>query len=103
MKGVKKINIVIVHPNQQAEFALYNSYAIKVNRENKNCYNHKKFRHLAKNCRNRRIEESIRQGRRLEYRENENNRQNNLNKDRDLMVINQVSVATIGLQYLPEQ
>jgi len=47
---------------------------MKVNRENRNCYNCRDFGYLVRNCRNRwmrgRIEEKIR----LEYRENKNNR-----------------------------
>jgi len=70
-------------------------------RENRNCYNCGSFGHLTRNYRNREIGGRIRQGRRLEYGGNENNRQrrmiergnrqnngNNLNEDRDLIVLN---------------
>jgi len=47
---------------------------------------------LARNCRNRRIGDRIGKSRRLEYGRNEqrtkNNRQNNLNGKRDIIVLN---------------
>jgi len=58
-----------------------------VDQENRNCYNCGKFRHLARNCRNRGIGNRIGEGRRLEYGQG-NNRQSNLNGDRDLIVLN---------------
>jgi len=73
-------------------------------------YNYRGFGHIVKNCRNRGTRERIRQGKRLEYRRNKNNRQrrmikagnrqNNLNKDWDLIVLNWVSIIIINLQYL---
>ena len=43
MEGVERINVVIVNPNQQAEFMpRYNIYTINVNRE-RNCYSGKGF------------------------------------------------------------
>ena len=69
MEEVKRTNIVIVCPNQWAGFVLqYNPYNIDVNRENKNYYNCEGFRHLVRNCRNRRTGDRIRERRRLEYR-----------------------------------
>ena len=35
--------------------------------ENRNCYNCGGFRHLARNCRNKKIKDRIGKGRRLEY------------------------------------
>jgi len=66
-----------------------------VDQENRNCYNCGRFRHLARNCRNRGIENRIEEGRRLEYEQNngqrlmieEENEQSNLNRDRDLIVL----------------
>jgi len=46
MKEVKRINVEIVHPNQQTGFTPYNSYAMDIGRE-RNCYNCKEFGHLA--------------------------------------------------------
>ena len=68
----------------ESVFAPCNSYAIKVDCRNRNCYNCRRFRHLARNCRNRGTENRIRKGIRLEYRRNENNKrtkkeQNDLN------------------------
>ena len=64
------MNTVIVYPNQRAGFALYNPYAIDVDRNNRNYYNCGGFGHLARNCRNRGIENRIGEGRRLGYRNN---------------------------------
>jgi len=66
-----------------------------VNQKNRNCYNCGRFRHLARNCRNRGIENRIEEGRRLEYEQNngqrlmieEENEQSNLNRDGDLIVL----------------
>ena len=45
MEEVEKINIVMVHPTQQAGFVPCNPYAIDVDRE-RNCYNCGGFGHL---------------------------------------------------------
>jgi len=66
MESVKRMNAVMVHSNQRAGFAQYNTYAMKVDRGNRNCYSCGEFEHLVRNCRNR--ENRIREGRRLEYR-----------------------------------
>jgi len=64
-------------------------------RERRNCYNCGGFIHIARNCRNRETENRIREGKRLEYEENMNNRQSrieggngqsNLNGKGDLIV-----------------
>ena len=68
MERIKRTNIVMVHLNQWAMFALYNSYAINVNRRNQNCYNCRGFRYLARNYRNR--ENKIEKSRRLKYGNN---------------------------------
>jgi len=77
IERVEKTNAVIVHPNLRGEFAQRNPYAIDINKNNRNCYNCKRFGHLARNCRNRRIENRIGEGR-LEYRQRENKQ--NLNR-----------------------
>jgi len=48
---------------------------MEMDRSNRNCYSCGGFGHLARNYRNRRIENRIGEGRRLEYRRNENNGQ----------------------------
>ena len=102
MEEVKRTNAEMVCPQQRIGLAQHNLYVINMDkRENWNCYNCGGFEHLARNCRNRRTEGRIRQGRRLEYGGNENNRQrrmieggnrqnnrNNLNGDEDLIVLN---------------
>ena len=73
MEEVERTNVVIVCPNMRAELAQKNLYTMNMDkRKNQNCYNCGKFRHLAKNCRNRR--NRIEKGRRLEYSGNRNNR-----------------------------
>ena len=87
----------MIYPNQKTEFTQYNPYTMDMNRGNRNCYSCGGFGYLARNCRNRRTENRIGEGRRLEYKQ-ENNRQilmikegnglNNLNGKRDLIVFN---------------
>jgi len=66
---------------------------MKVNWQNRNCYNYGRFKYLARNCRNRGMKD-----RRLEYRGNQNdkemriieggNEQSNLNRGKNLIVLN---------------
>ena len=58
---------------------------MKVDWENRNCYNCGSFKYIAGNYRNRGTESRIRESRRLEYRGS--NRQNNLNRERDLILL----------------
>jgi len=71
---------------------------MEVDWENRNCYNCRCFGHIARYCRNRGIEGKIGEGKRLKYQGNKNNRKrrriegengqsNNLNRDRDLIVL----------------
>ena len=55
-----------------------------VDRENRNCCKCGGFGHLSRNCRNRGMNNKIEEGRRLKYR---NNRQNNLNRKENLIVL----------------
>ena len=59
MKEVERTNTVIVHLNQWAGFASYNLYAMDVDRRNRNCYNYRGFKYLARNYRNRRTRGKI--------------------------------------------
>jgi len=84
-------------------------YAMEVDCENRNCYNYRRFGHLVRNWE---IRDRIGESRRLEYREKESNEerkiieeengQNNLNGDKNLIVLNEVLVATTDLQCLIE-
>jgi len=61
---------------------------MEVDRSNRNCYSCGGFEYLARNYRNRRMENRIGKKRRLEYRGNGNNRQSNLKGKGDLIVFN---------------
>jgi len=50
MKGVERINAVMVCFNQRAGFVQHNPYAIDVDMK-RNCYSCGRFGHLAQNCR----------------------------------------------------
>ena len=69
-----------------------NSYAMNIDRE-RNCYACREFGHLARNCKNRGIGNRIGESKRLEYgqrkmMEGGNGQNDNLNGDRDLIVLN---------------
>ena len=49
----------------------------------RNCYSCEELGHLVWNCRR----QIIGQGRRMEYENNQNNRQSNLNREGDLIVL----------------
>ena len=87
MKGVERTNTVIVCPNQRTGFAQCNPHTIDMNYRNMNCYNCGRFGYLARNCRNRGMENRIGEERRLEYGQG-NNGQSNLNGEGDLVVLN---------------
>ena len=71
MEGVERTDAVMIHPQQRVGGTQRNPYAMDVDwRENSNCYNCGGFGHLARNCRNRRTENRIGEGRRLEYGRN---------------------------------
>jgi len=96
IEEVERTNMVMVYSNQRAGLAQCNSYTMDVDWRNRNCYSCGGFGHLARNCKNRGIENRIEEGRRLEYEQNNrqrlmvegNNRQSNLNRERDLVVLN---------------
>ena len=88
-----------MHPNQRAKFAQCNPYTMDINKKNQNYYNCGGFGHLVRNCRNRETRGRIEKDRRLKYRNNrQENRQDNLNRDRDLIVLNYISVVITDLQ-----
>jgi len=96
MEGVERTNVVIICSQQRAGDVQKNSYAIDVNRrEGRNCYNCGGFRHMARHYRNRRVGNRVGKRRRLEYRENEEQRRieegkkkQNLNREQDLIFLN---------------
>ena len=70
MEGVERTEVVMIYPQQRVEGTQRNPYAMDMDRrENRNCYSYGDFGHLARNYRNRRIENRIGEGRRLEYEE----------------------------------
>ena len=94
MEGMERTNEVMACPQQRVGFVQQNSYVMKVDRSNRNCYNCREFGHLARNCRNR--ENRIGEGRRLEYSSNRGNGQRrverengqqNLNEEQDLILL----------------
>jgi len=95
MERVERTDAVMIHPQQRVGDIQRNPYAMDVDRrENRNCYNCGGFRHLARNCRNRKTGNRIGEGRRLEYGRNEGqrrieggNREQNLNGEQDLMLL----------------
>ena len=72
----------------------HNLYAMKVD-YGRNCYNCESFGHLVRNCRNQKF---VGQEKRVEYRDNQNNGQYNLNGKENLIVLDQVLVITTDLQ-----
>ena len=73
----------------------HNPYTMKVDRKNRNCHNCGGFGYIARNYRNRRTRDRIGEERRLEYRNNRqrkmikggNEHNNNLNRNKDLIVL----------------
>jgi len=53
MKGVKRTNMVIANSQQRAGFSQRNPYTMNIDRSRRNCYVCGGFGHIAKNCRNR--------------------------------------------------
>lgn len=88
MKWVERMNVVVVwnplhDQGGRGGRMRRDSYMMDVDR-GRNCYCCGNFGHLAKNYRNQGI---IRWGKRLEYGDNQNNKQqNNLNRDGNLIV-----------------
>jgi len=75
IERVKRMDVVMICPQQRIGGIQRNPYVIDVDRrKNRNCYNCRGFRHLARNCRNRRTGNRIGEERRLEYRRNEGQR-----------------------------
>ena len=64
---------------------------MNIDKRNRNCYSCGSLGYLARNCRNRKMENRIGEGRRLEYgqrwRIEGNNEQYNLNRKGDLVVL----------------
>jgi len=83
MEGMERINIVVRNLGKQIGPLRREPYAMNVDK-GRNCYNCGRFGHLARNCRNR--ENRIGEGRRLEYGQGDN-RQNNLNREQDLILL----------------
>ena len=89
----------MVYLIQQIEFILHNLYTIEIDWKNRNYYNCGEFGYITRYCRNRETKNRIGERKKLEYRENKNNEKkriikgrnnqnNNLNRDKDLIVLN---------------
>ena len=83
MEGMERINIVVRNLGKQIGPPRRELYAMNVDK-GRNYYNCGRFEHLARNCRNR--ENRIGESRRLEYEQGDN-RQNNLNREQDLILL----------------
>ena len=87
------MNVVMVHSNQRAGFAQHNLYTMDMDKRNRNYYSCGRFGHLV---RNRRTENRTGKRRRAEYGQDYRRRlriegengQNNLNRERNLIVFN---------------
>ena len=53
---------------------------MKINQENRNYYNCREFGYLIRNYRNKRTGDKIEEGRKLEYKVNENNKEKEINR-----------------------
>jgi len=62
----------------------YNPYVMEID-QGRNCYSCGSFGHLVRNYRNRKI---VKRERRLEYGNNRNNRNSNLDGEENLIVLN---------------
>jgi len=84
VEEVERTNTTMVNPNQYTGFMF--RYNMDVDR-GRNYYNCRGFGHITRNCRLRGTTE---QGRRLEYGGSQDNGQHsdNLNKEKDLIVLN---------------
>ena len=83
MEGMERINIVVRNLGKQIGPPRREPYIMNVDK-GRNCYNCGRFGYLVRNCRNR--ENRIGEGRRLEYGQGDN-RQNNLNREQDLILL----------------
>jgi len=87
IKGVERMDAVVIrNPGRQMGLPRRNLYMMDVDK-GRNCYNCGGFGHLTRSCRNKGTGNRIREDRRLEY-EQGNNEQSNLNRDGDLIVFN---------------
>jgi len=73
MERVKRMNTVMMYPQQREGVAQRNPYTMDIDKE-RNCYTCGEFGHMTWHCRNKGTGGRIGQGRRLEY-ENESNGQ----------------------------
>ena len=69
IEDMERTNTVIAISQQKTGFPQKNPYTMDVDRENRNCYACREFRHLARHCRNRGME----MNRRIEVDQNTNN------------------------------
>ena len=66
MEGVERTNVVVREQEQTIGTPRRNPYAIEVDRE-RNCYACRRFRHIARHCRNGVQSGRVAEGRRVEY------------------------------------
>jgi len=91
IEGVERTNVEMLCPQQREGIVQRNLYTMEVDR-GRNCYICRKFRHIARHCRNKGRRARIRNSRRLEYGQRKRERsikyKDNLKEEKNLESLN---------------